>query len=452
MSSIDVENDGSDDEILDDKIEGISGESKSTNGKKANHGDINITVQVFQQFGLDFSILGQPTFCVCVPVWIKEQKKRDLLALKAEEQIDDNEEPPPTELVTVDVYAEETIDEPVPEQLISSSSSSSLSSSSSSSSSSSAHTEPVHSQRWIKTSDGRSIQVKSKTRDREEGPSMPFSSMRVNVEELSLLFYNNPLDAAIPQADEAASINEDILKYAPGLDGGGWRGIHCEGSPLRSLFALFLWDVLFPSSVDDAPEGAFVTAFQDAPLDLDSPSVFYYAREEIIKKRLHEITMYTQIELCREIGKVWRERYGQVCRGMKWSGLPMQALQIIAMGLGGPSIACLCDAFCFDYRHLTGGMPDLLLWRITTSQDAATSFSMPSTVVSGGWHGPDVDLIMPNVLECSIEVRLVEVKGPRDHLSEKQIVWLRIFELAGINHGVVKILESRKEKGKQGKK
>ena len=130
----------------------------------------------------------------------------------------------------------------------------------------------------------------------------------------------------------------------------------------------------------------------------------------------------------------------------------MQALQIIAMGLGGPSIACLCDAFCFDYRHLTGGMPDLLLWRISTSLDAANSFSIPSSISSSGMHGPDVDLLMPNVLECSIEIRLVEVKGPRDHLSEKQIVWLKIFQVAGINHGVIKILESRKSKGKNSKK
>jgi hypothetical protein len=445
LSTIDVENDGSEDELAKEVIDTFDNETHETRSsvKKDVSDNINITVQVFQQIGLDFSCIGHPSFFNCEPVWISEQKKRQTINETGTKpnvsdlNLNDLDQKPIETQADVELLCLGEVLQTEP----------SLSTSSSTSSSSSVG--DALSRRWIKTADGRSMNVKS--REVDEGPSFKFSSMRVNVEELSLLFYNNPLDAAIPQADELSSIHDDILKYAPGLDGAGWRGLHCEGSPIRSIFALLFWDVLFPPQIENAPSGAFVTAFQDAPLDLDSPSVFYSAREGIIRKRLCEITKSSQIDLCREIGRVWRERYGQVCRGIKWSGLPMQALQIIAMGLGGPSIACLCDAFCFDYRHLTGGMPDLLLWRISTSLDAANSFSIPSSISSCGMHGPDVDLLMPNVLECSIEIRLVEVKGPRDHLSEKQIVWLKIFQLAGINHGVIKILESRKAKGKNSK-
>ena len=41
----------------------------------------------------------------------------------------------------------------------------------------------------------------------------------------------------------------------------------------------------------------------------------------------------------------------------------------------------------------------------------------------------------------SVEVRLVEVKGPRDRLSEKQHVWLRILLAAGAEAAVCKVTE-----------
>jgi hypothetical protein len=438
LSSIDIENDGDIEENIESDFDYENNNNKTNKRLKTSLSIptdlINITVQVFQLIGMDYSILGQPTFCMCKPVWIAEREKLAINEQQADMMTSEIELNYNKEDVIIN-KEDVIINESLPIEI-------------NQSSSQKVTEEPSDlSRRWIKTSDGRSIAVKSKQQQKERLVSLPMSSMRVNVEELSLLFYNNPLDAAIPQADETDSIQDDILKFSPGLNGGGWRGVHCEGGPIRSLFALFFWDILFPISPEDAPIGAFVTAFQDAPLDLDSPGVFYSSRQALITRRIQEITKYSQIELCREVGRSWRSRYGQVCRGMKWTGLPMQALQVIAMGLGGPSIACLCSAFCFDYRHLTGGMPDLLLWRIKTCADTIASFSfLPSVMTSGDFHGPDVDFLLPNILECSIEVRLVEVKGPRDHLSEKQIVWLRILDASGIDHGVVKILESRKSK------
>jgi hypothetical protein len=47
------------------------------------------------------------------------------------------------------------------------------------------------------------------------------------------------------------------------------QGWHCEGSVLRSLFGLMLWDEIF----SDQPD-VFLTPYQDAPLDLCFPSFF----------------------------------------------------------------------------------------------------------------------------------------------------------------------------------
>lgn len=47
------------------------------------------------------------------------------------------------------------------------------------------------------------------------------------------------------------------------------QGWHCEGSVLRSLFGLLLWEEIF----SDQPD-VFLTPYQDAPLDLCFPSFF----------------------------------------------------------------------------------------------------------------------------------------------------------------------------------
>jgi hypothetical protein len=57
----------------------------------------------------------------------------------------------------------------------------------------------------------------------------------------------------------------------------------------------------------------------------------------------------------------------------------------------------------------------------------------------GGPHGPDVTLLLPPT--ARVEAAFVEVKGPRDTLSEKQHVWLRILSTAGVRAGLCKVVE-----------
>lgn len=60
-------------------------------------------------------------------------------------------------------------------------------------------------------------------------------------------------------ADASPSFGESIC----GFD---WQGWHCEGSSVRSLFALLMWDVIFADQPD-----VFQTPYQDAPLDIGYP-------------------------------------------------------------------------------------------------------------------------------------------------------------------------------------
>ena len=285
-------------------------------------------------------------------------------------------------------------------------------------------------------------------------------TLRVSVEELCLERYGRKVG---------------------GVYGGGWRGTHCEGDIIHILFAVLLWDVLFPadsvspdsttpierSSVGSTELGTtvghstsltnglstmaqdtFLTPYQDAPLDLDSPAVFFANRAVQLGHLLGTIAVDDTAALVRRIGRVWRANAGRTCRGVHWDRYPLQLVQLVAIGLGGRSLAIICSALAFNRKQLSGGMPDLLMWRVTTP-------FAPSVATEGGVHldaakvdskwGPDVTDLLPDA--CGVEVALVEVKGPRDRLSEKQHVWLRVLLAAGIDARVCKVSESASARG-----
>jgi hypothetical protein len=241
--------------------------------------------------------------------------------------------------------------------------------------------------------------------------------------------------------DLRVGVEELALEYYYNEGRSGWRGLHCEGGPVLAIFALLMWDVLF---TDDVPN-TFATPYQDGPLDLDSPEVFYRNRRHLIQARIAQLAVLHSQQVCSEVGDCWRKHYGQVCRGLRWNAYPLQLLQLVAVGLGAPSLACLCDALCWDHRHLTGGMPDLLLWRCVVPAGNALPKADISTESA---HGPDLDVEQLAAVNALVQVRLVEVKGPRDKLSEKQHHWLRLLLRAGVNAGVCKIIEKKSSKKK----
>lgn len=79
--------------------------------------------------------------------------------------------------------------------------------------------------------------------------------------------------------DEVALGGTGTLEFTPSTFEpsfcGGWIGWHCEGSILKSVFCMVMWDVIFAENVPDA----FLTAYQDCPLDMDAPNgLFYFNR------------------------------------------------------------------------------------------------------------------------------------------------------------------------------
>ncbi|CAI5477695.1 unnamed protein product [Closterium sp. Yama58-4] len=83
--------------------------------------------------------------------------------------------------------------------------------------------------------------------------------------------------------DEQCSVEQLALQHYASEEGGGWKGVHCEGSLWSTLFVLLFWDVIFAPVPD-----AFHHPFQTAPLDFGSP-LFASTRLPLVRARLEEL-------------------------------------------------------------------------------------------------------------------------------------------------------------------
>lgn len=200
---------------------------------------------------------------------------------------------------------------------------------------------------------------------------------------------------------EQCTVEDLALQYYGTADGGGYCGVHSEGGIWATLFGILMWPVLFSCEVPDA----FRTPFQTAPLDLDSEE-FYPARAGAIEERL---ALLRGDGASDALAAVWAEHRGTLCRGVQWDRWSLQELQLIVECIGGKGLAAVCRLLASDHGVWQGGMPDLLLWH-------------PELLVA----------------------RLVEVKGPRDRLSDQQRAWMAALEDAGLVVEVLKVVEPKK--------
>ncbi|CAM9132352.1 unnamed protein product, partial [Ectocarpus fasciculatus] len=139
---------------------------------------------------------------------------------------------------------------------------------------------------------------------------------------------------------------------------GNWRGWHCEGSPLRTLFGLIMWEILFLDTV----ENVFYTPYQDQPLDLQYGAVFYKNREKEIKGRFEWLENSNMSAVLEDLSRTYRKYYKCRCISVSWVH-PLHIIQAIALGMKGNGLIALCKLMLSNFRHFQGGAPDLLLLR-----------------------------------------------------------------------------------------
>ncbi|OZJ07000.1 hypothetical protein BZG36_00039 [Bifiguratus adelaidae] len=193
----------------------------------------------------------------------------------------------------------------------------------------------------------------------------------------------------------------------------GYRGFHSENSIITSLvsrysssstsltgpkFALLFWDILFMPC-----QGVFETQYQTAPLDLTTDA-FYFGRYHEINERLRDISNGHFLNPIKTVDDRERPKL-TLCRGLSWRFEQEDFLQI-AECIGGPALAQICRAFAEEYEQRCGGFPDLFCWDYAAKK-----------------------------------VKIVEVKGPGDRLSETQKVWIDLLLSAGLDVELCKVRE-----------
>ena len=207
--------------------------------------------------------------------------------------------------------------------------------------------------------------------------------------------------------DGATGSVEDLaLSHFASEEGGGWSGVHCESHLWRAIFGLVCWSVLY----DDAPPGAFAHPYQSAPLDLRTTS-FYSQRSDKLSKLLKQLENGEGPVILAAVWGEQSEHEPQVV-GAPW-GYALEDLQLFARAAGGRVLSKIVRNLASDWEGWKSGMPDIFLWRETSGGST-----------SGGLEG-----------------RFVEVKGPRDRLSEQQVAWLRDLEAEGAAVAVLRVRE-----------
>nr|XP_012620071.1 fanconi-associated nuclease 1 isoform X1 [Microcebus murinus]XP_012620072.1 fanconi-associated nuclease 1 isoform X1 [Microcebus murinus] len=196
--------------------------------------------------------------------------------------------------------------------------------------------------------------------------------------------------AVAAPATVLCSVEELALAYyrRSGFD----QGIHGEGSTFCTLCGLLLWDIIFMDGIPDV----FRNAYQAFPLDLCTDS-FFTSRAPALEARLQLIHDASAESLQAWVAAAWKAQEGRVASLVSWDRFTsLQQAQDLVSCLGGPVLSGVCRRLAADFRHCRGGLPDLVVWN---SQ--------------------------------SHRCKLVEVKGPNDRLSHKQMIWLDELQKLG---------------------
>ncbi|NWU81911.1 FAN1 nuclease, partial [Onychorhynchus coronatus] len=204
-------------------------------------------------------------------------------------------------------------------------------------------------------------------------------------------------DIGDEEGDEGCSVSTvmcsvEELALAHYRRNGFDQGIHGEGSTFLTLFGILMWDIIFMDNIPDV----FRNSYQTSPLDLYTDS-FYESRRDVIEARLQQLHSASSQTLAKLMADVWTAQEGKAAALVSWGRfISLQQAQSLVSCLGGTFLSGVFRRLCTDLRHSRGGLPDLVVWSTHS-------------------HG----------------FKLVEVKGPKDRLSPKQMLWLSELQRLG---------------------
>ena len=189
---------------------------------------------------------------------------------------------------------------------------------------------------------------------------------------------------------EICSVEQIAMSYY--INNQGFtNGKHGETSSIMTIFGLLFWEIIFDNKIPNV----FIDRFQTVPLDLNTDH-FYLNRKESIDRKVQELRDHDIEYIFGLVEDVWNRFEGTQCSLVNWSLFEnLDELKGLLLCFTNEKIASLCEYIAQGYRYCRSGGPDLILWSTKSKT-----------------------------------VKFVEVKGPGDKLSFKQIVWLDFLQKA----------------------
>ena len=153
----------------------------------------------------------------------------------------------------------------------------------------------------------------------------------------------------------------------------------------------------------DLPD-VFRDTCQAMPYDWDTDH-FYRSRAEMINIRLATMRGWDRLEMSEELVSAWLEHHGQVSL-VNWDLFSSEEmLRQFVLCFDPLSLSAVMERMISEHRSTRSGLPDLTLWNTGHRT-----------------------------------VRMVEVKGPGDKLSTKQILWIQFLNSVGVQTEVCHVL------------
>ncbi|CAG2108622.1 unnamed protein product [Medioppia subpectinata] len=187
------------------------------------------------------------------------------------------------------------------------------------------------------------------------------------------------------------SVEDIVIKHYK--SNGFTDGIHTESRVYHTILVLLFWDIIYMCDTSDVSD-AFRFQYQRFPLDFNCDQ-FFIRRKTQITSLLNTLKNLTQMEMNNILENSWNSNFGTISL-INWEKSDINQIKEIATCFGSSIITDICERLIKDYRHTRSGFPDLLVWNTTTKH-----------------------------------IKAVEVKGPNDKPSNKQLLWLSYLQSIG---------------------
>eukprot|EP00770_Monocercomonoides_exilis_P000735 MONOS_726.1-p1 / transcript=MONOS_726.1 / gene=MONOS_726 / organism=Monocercomonoides_exilis_PA203 / gene_product=unspecified product / transcript_product=unspecified product / location=Mono_scaffold00012:106773-112133(-) / protein_length=1693 / sequence_SO=supercontig / SO=protein_coding / is_pseudo=false len=183
----------------------------------------------------------------------------------------------------------------------------------------------------------------------------------------------------------------------------------------------------------------FMTPFQTSPLDYSHPLIFALRRSSDLLSRLSFISSLSDFAVGHLVCLEYMRHKDERCIGMRGDLFERDELGCIASALGGRVLAVICLMMTIYGNSMRCGFPDLVFCRMR--KKSAKKETEEQSILKRKKDLTNKKDIIPDDNEKECEVKFVEVKGPRDHLSFVQIVWMNLLLAFGVDVELCRVNE-----------